>query len=56
MPNYGRSRNLEFPIVDSCLAHNKFHSQINSYLDSCYVMSLVTKTNHNAIQIIDIYV
>jgi len=28
--NYGRSRNLEFTIVDSCLAQTKSHSQIDS--------------------------
>ena len=28
--NYDRSRNLEFTIVDSCLAKTKSHSQINS--------------------------
>jgi len=28
--NYGRSRNLEFTIVDLCLAHTKSHCQINS--------------------------
>src|SRR6218665_1920922 len=28
--NYGRSRNLDFTIVDSCLAQTKSHSQINS--------------------------
>src|SRR6218665_826932 len=27
---HGRSRNLEFTIVDSCLAQTKSHSQINS--------------------------
>ena len=26
----GRSRNLEFTIVDSCLAQTKSHSQVNS--------------------------
>src|SRR6218665_1620752 len=30
LPNYRRSRNLEFMIVDSCLAQTKSHSQINS--------------------------
>jgi len=28
--NYGCSRNLQFPIVVSCLAQTKSHSQINS--------------------------
>src|SRR6218665_2952522 len=28
--NYGRSRNVKFTIVDSCLAQTKYHSQINS--------------------------
>src|SRR6218665_1944535 len=28
--NYGRSRNLEFTVVDSCLAQTTSHCQINS--------------------------
>ena len=51
--NYGRSRNLEFTIG---LARPNLIVKLTAQLESCYVTSLVTRTNHNTVRTIDIYV